>query len=330
MQFLKCLIKFISQVSTNVFICDPCCFKLKDALSFKERCIQTYTSIFKNIKVESFPTNCVNNLVYEEEEHLEDEEHLEGNLIELRGEDPSQNENIISADYDNEQEEEEIEKYHNNRNRYTLKEKLNAIKVAEAFGNRKAEKLLNIDESCIRKWRNQKEKLQSQEDLDVNTVEYNVSTSPLNNLMKISDKKEIKSRKSYTTSQKLEIVSFAETSTNRKTAKIYNIDESCIRKWRNQKEMLESINKERCTRRKPNLRFPQLENRLKQFVQQRMDYQNGFFLRPHEIRAESIKIAKDLNISNFKGTSSYIFKFMERYNIPSSRNKYLKKSEEFI
>lgn len=84
--------------------------------------------------------------------------------------------------------------------------------------------------------------------------------------------------------------------------------------------MLENINRERGTRRKPNLRFPELEQRLKEFVQQKID-QEGILMRPQEIKIHSMKIAQELNITNFKGTSSYIFKFMERYQIPSRRNK---------
>lgn len=224
------------------------------------------------------------------------------------------------------------------RFRYSLKEKLNAVKVAEAFGNRKAEKLLSIGESCIRKWRSQKAEIQSQEDYEKcritktkvpakNKLQLPPPVLPTELIVaEIEDCKnsdtprEIKSRKSYVSSQKLEVVAFAEVTSNRKAAKVYKIDESCIRKWRNQKEMLENINRERGTRRKPNLRFPELEQRLKEFVQQKID-QEGILMRPQEIKTHSMKIAQELNITNFKGTSSYIFKFMERYQIPSRRNK---------
>lgn len=224
------------------------------------------------------------------------------------------------------------------RFRYSLKEKLNAVKVAEAFGNRKAEKLLSIGESCIRKWRSQKAEIQSQEDYEKcritktkvpakNKCQLPPPVLPTELIVaEIEDCKnsdaprEVKSRKSYVSSQKLEVVAFAEVTSNRKAAKVYKIDESCIRKWRNQKEMLENINRERGTRRKPNLRFPELEQRLKEFVQQKID-QEGILMRPQEIKTHSMKIAQELNITNFKGTSSYIFKFMERYQIPSRRNK---------
>lgn len=320
---------------SNVFICDPCSLKLVESVSFKEKCTQVYSHSIKNIKIESSITeHCQtlnqDNMVFEEEEHL-DEELLE-EYGKSRLEDP-----LSSNDEDI-----DLAKQPRLRFRYSLKEKLNAIKVAEAFGNRKAEKLLSIGESCIRKWRSQKTEIQSQEDYEkcritkvktpsknykINELPETTEIATVHTIVEIEANdpckevpKEVKSRKSYFSSQKLEAIAFAEVTSNRKAAKVYKIDESCIRKWRLQKDMLENINRERGTRRKPNLRFPELEQRLKEFVIQKMD-QEGILMRPQEIKAHSIKIAHELNITNFKGTSSYIFKFMERYQIPSRRNK---------
>ena len=226
------------------------------------------------------------------------------------------------------------------RLRYTLKEKLKAIDLAEHTSNRQAAKMLTIDESCIRKWRHQKVQIRNNgnqeackvtrkstnvqtesQEMDCDTeIECEVQTEALEEVMQEPKPiKEVRTRKSYSSGEKLEVVAFAEVTGNRQAAKVFKIDESCIRKWRNQKEMLIEINQERGTRRKPNLRFPDVESRLKAFVMQKLD--EGILLKPSEIKAESIRIAEELNISNFKGTSSYIFKFMERYHFPSGRGK---------
>jgi hypothetical protein len=218
------------------------------------------------------------------------------------------------------------------RYRYTLKQKIEAIELAEQVGNRQAEKQLSIGESCIRKWRSQKAEILSEVDLERNRLkrkkpdDYVVLSIEYEEIKKedkiiahemFERKKEFRPRKSYTSALKLEAVKYAEEVGNRQAAKYYNMDESCIRKWRSQKELLIKIKQERNTKRIPNLKFPDIEVRLKEFVEQRK--KEGILLRPNEIRMESIKIAKELNVENFKGTSSYIFKFMERYQIQSRR-----------
>lgn len=123
--------------------------------------------------------------------------------------------------------------------------------------------------------------------------------------------RERRKRKSYVSSEKLKIIAYAEVTGNRQAGKEFNIDESLVRKWRGQKNLLLQITQSRDTKRKPNLRFPEVEERLKEFVENKIA--EGVHLQPREIKAEAVKIANEMEISNFKGTSSYIFKFMERY-----------------
>jgi hypothetical protein len=129
--------------------------------------------------------------------------------------------------------------------------------------------------------------------------------------------KGIRKRNSYTSAQKLEIVHMAEIIGNRKAARKYGTDESNVRKWRAAKEMLIDIDRDRGLKRKSNLHWPELDRALKKWVQQKMD--EGIILKPLEIKKRSIELSNELNVSNFTGSSSYIFKFMDRYNIPSPR-----------
>jgi len=258
-------------------------------------------------------------------------------------------------------EEEEDKKVVRYRARYSAAKKLDAIAIAEQSSNRQASKILTIDESCIRKWRLKKEAIQlvhekkpmalsfklernnenfklerTNESLKLEqSNEPQASTSTEEYIIESIDDtavetkteqrpKEFRPRKSYSSGQKLEVVSFAEVTGNRQAAKIYQIDESCIRKWRGQKELLECINQERGTKRKPNLHWPELEAELRNWVNAQMD--TGKLLKPSEIKAQAIQLAKERNIDNFKGTSSYIFKFMERYHIPARKPKNSKKN----
>lgn len=320
---------------SNLFICDPCTSKLIDAIAFRDKCIDVYnkdeTYVKSEARIESENLEIPEDFktFSKEEEPLMIEEHLDEHLEEM-DQDPL---HIYKS---------QIEAFDSPRirYRYTLKEKLHAIKTAEEVGNRKAEKILQIGESCIRKWRSQKDEILNEENLERNRLkrrkneELEVDIKPQPCINNCEDEckcqhvtiafeshektRDVKPRKSYTSAQKLEAISCAEEMGNRQAAKIYRMDESCIRKWRSQKEQLIKLMKERNTKRIPNLKFPEVEERLKEFVAEKN--RQGIVLRPNEIKQQSIIIAKELNVENFKGTSSYIFKFMERYQIPSRRS----------
>lgn len=205
------------------------------------------------------------------------------------------------------------------RNRYTNEQKKEIIKVAEQSSNKQAAKQFSVDESCIRKWRtmkyfNEKPSTSSSNPLEFHDVKPIVKMK--GNVETVTPKK---TRKAYTAGRKLDVINYAEVTGNRQAAKIFDIDESCIRKWRLQKEMLIDINRERGTKRKPNLHWAELEKALKNWVLEQMN--EGILLKPKEIRERSIEMAKEMNIQNFRGTSSYIFKFMERYHIPGRQGK---------
>ncbi|XP_070490415.1 uncharacterized protein [Chironomus tepperi] len=333
----------------NLFLCDPCSFILNQSYTFKEKCIEVYERDL--IKYEPCQDTVMKTEIYDE--HPEEEEeylnlsHNDSQVIQEEHLEEEENEETIIIDPLLDAT--EINSKPRIRLRYTLKEKLKAIDLAERTSNRQAAKVLTIDESCIRKWRQQKEQIrnngnqeackisrkasnvqQESQEMECETeIECEIQTEVVNETVdEPKPLKEVRTRKSYSSGEKLEVVAFAEVTGNRQAAKIFKIDESCIRKWRNQKDLLIEINQERGTRRKPNLRFPEVETRLKAHVNQKLN--EGIVLKPSEIKAESIRIAEELNITNFKGTSSYIFKFMERYHFPSSRSKGTKSIKKII
>ncbi len=294
-------------------------------MTFKNKCILAYNTAEKNVKLEPNLSSVTEDPASYKDENISDldtsviEEHLEEHLI---MEDEDMNQIYIDETLENSQP----------RLRYTLNEKINAIKLSESIGNRAAMKVLSISESCIRKWRNQKADIVPQADesqercrlsknfLKCDEISEEFKSDEVMEIEGVNQvQKEVKPRNSYTSSQKLEAVSSAELIGNRRAAKLFNIDESCIRKWRRQKDLLTEITKERNTKRKPNLRFPEVEERLKEFVYKKMNDERTL-LKPNQIRAESIRIAKELDVKNFKGTSSYVFKFMERYQIQSRKS----------
>lgn len=128
-------------------------------------------------------------------------------------------------------------------------------------------------------------------------------------------------RKSYFTYQKLEAIRYAEEAgSNRQAARAFSVDESCIRKWRQNKDLIATIDQERTAartpRRKSNLHWPTLDQKLKIWVKEQLE--SGVSVKPKHVREKSIELAEELNLEDFKGSNSYVFKFMRRYHFPGN------------
>lgn len=123
-------------------------------------------------------------------------------------------------------------------------------------------------------------------------------------------------RNSYTVGIKLAVIELAEKQGNRVASRIYHINESCVRGWRKQKDQLLKMNVNKKTQRRAFPHWPELEVELKQWVTEQ--YQNDTKVKFQDIKNRSIEIAQQRNIENFKGTNSFIFKFMKRNDVPSA------------
>jgi transposase len=285
-------------------MCDTCVDLLEKSYSFKERCIEIHDKLqnppMKAEKFEGEAAEEESSSYFVNDELVEyEEESVEADPL-VKEEDEDYH---VDAIY----EEPEKLRY---RTRYTPKQKEKIMKAAESSSNKEASKQFGVDQSCIRKWRAK---------LTQPTPSSSSDTLEEKQKPETETPRVVKKRRAYTAGWKLEVVNYAEVTGNRQAAKIFGIDESCIRKWRVAKEMLIEINRERGTKRKPNLHWADLEKTLKNWVLQQMN--NGHLLKPKEIREKSLEIAKEMNIDNFRGTSSYIFKFMERYHIPGREVK---------
>jgi transposase-like protein len=118
-------------------------------------------------------------------------------------------------------------------------------------------------------------------------------------------------RKSYSVSFKIEAIKFADESSNRKAAKHYGIDESVIQRWKKLRKKLEQIpNKVRKTikKQRPAKRLA-LEAHLKSWIiSQRAD---GRQVSGTLVLQEARKSAVLIDLTNFKGSSKWIFNFMK-------------------
>ena len=124
-------------------------------------------------------------------------------------------------------------------------------------------------------------------------------------------------RKSYTVEKKLEIIDYAEKHNNRVAARLFAMNESTVRCFRRQKDLLLSMSPLKKTNRKAFPHWPELESELREFVINH-PHVHGAKAKLKEIKKEAIDIAAKHGIENFNGSNSYIFKFMQRHQLPSA------------
>lgn len=306
------------QVLSNTFICDPCVSQLETAHIFKEKCIEIFSKSSEQVdsacslQSETIEDNTfVEDIVYEEE-YVDDAHYIKSELT------MDDDEVTVSyEDYANEME------APNTNNCTTYSSELEQEAKQSDTSNPQADEILIVDNSFIRNWQHKSNIYANQENLSGTDV--GEEPCNLDGQNKCAPRT-VKNRKCYPSGKKLEVVECAERTGNRKAAKIFSIDESCIRKWRLNKELLIEIDQERGTMRKPNLHWPELDIMLKGWVKDKMN--SGILLKPAEIKAKSIEIANALNLKDFRGSSSYIFKFMGRYQIPGrpAKNPMIRKT----
>lgn len=122
----------------------------------------------------------------------------------------------------------------------------------------------------------------------------------------------VKRLRSFTAGEKLKVIREAEEIGNRAAGRKYSISESCVRDWRKKKEILKSSNKNRRAFRSGIRKFPQVEEQLSSYIQDRR--QHGFAISTEIAQLKAAQIAKELQIPNedFKASRGWLRRFMNR------------------
>jgi hypothetical protein len=85
------------------------------------------------------------------------------------------------------------------------------------------------------------------------------------------------------------------------------------------------MNPEKKSNRRATPHWPKLEAELKKFVLESSEA-TGTSIKMKAIREKAIELAQQHGISNFNGSNSFIFKFMQRNSIPAASPRPRKKS----
>nr|XP_046260070.1 uncharacterized protein phf11 isoform X4 [Scatophagus argus] len=120
-------------------------------------------------------------------------------------------------------------------------------------------------------------------------------------------------RHAYEAHFKLQAISHAVQHGNRAAAREFNISESMVRKWRKQEDDLCRAKKTRKSFRGNKARWPQLEDKIEQWVIEQRT--GGRSVSTVSIRLMATAVAHDMKINDFQGGPSWCFRFMKRRNL---------------
>jgi transposase-like protein len=119
-----------------------------------------------------------------------------------------------------------------------------------------------------------------------------------------------KRHNSYTAAFKMQAIEKAEAIGNRAAAREFGVDERCIRRWRSEKAVLESMPKTKRARRCGTAHWPELEDVLEKWILEQRE--KGLPLSTVQIRLQAKNFAANMGISNFTGNPNWCFRFMAR------------------
>ncbi|KFM65154.1 Pogo transposable element with KRAB, partial [Stegodyphus mimosarum] len=122
-----------------------------------------------------------------------------------------------------------------------------------------------------------------------------------------------KRNRSYTAGFKLNVISCAEQIGNRAAAREFEVNERCIPRWRNEKELLKNMPQQKRAKRSGTVRRPNLEDDLANWIKEQRG--KGMAISTVKIRLLAKFIAKQMNINDFKEEPCWCSKFMKRKNI---------------
>lgn len=120
-------------------------------------------------------------------------------------------------------------------------------------------------------------------------------------------------RKSYFADYKLQVVNYAAENGNRAAERKFGVSEKLVRDWRKAELTLCAMKKTKKANRGLKARWPQLEERLLNWVREERAAGRG--LSTVQLRFQAQEVAKEMNIKDFAGGPSWCYRFMQRNRV---------------
>jgi transposase-like protein len=128
---------------------------------------------------------------------------------------------------------------------------------------------------------------------------------------------------SFTVSEKLRILQEAEEIGNHAAGRKYDVPKSCIRDWREKKEMLLKGSGTWRAFRGQKVRYPRIEEKLLEYVSQKRQF--GYAVPTEMCQLKALALAKEQGIDGFKASRGLIMMFF----FYKKRTLYKKKNQGF-
>ena len=124
-------------------------------------------------------------------------------------------------------------------------------------------------------------------------------------------------RQSYTVSDKLRIINYAEQHGNGTAEREFGISESNVRLWRKSKENLEKMPRLKRANRSKKVAWPELEIDLLEWITEKRN--NGLAILPSMVRLKALQMAKQdkyrIPAGQFKAGNHWCQCFMKRHGL---------------
>ena len=109
---------------------------------------------------------------------------------------------------------------------------------------------------------------------------------------------------------KLRVVAYAVEKGNRTARKQFSIDESCVRRWRSQREKLLKTPRNKRALRGRSAAFPELEKEVVAWITEKRKAGTG--VSPNVICLKAKSVVQRLGLEQFKTSKCWCYRFMDR------------------
>lgn len=126
-------------------------------------------------------------------------------------------------------------------------------------------------------------------------------------------------RQSFTAQQKLKIIAVAEEFGNREAGRRHDVDESCVRLWRKNKDSLQAAHRDRRSFRGPKTgAYPELEVQLVKFIEDVRS--RGHAVSTEMAQVEARRLSRELGLPHgFRASRGWLHRFMKRQGLSIRR-----------
>ena len=126
-------------------------------------------------------------------------------------------------------------------------------------------------------------------------------------------------RASYTAAFKLRVIAYAVSHGNRAAGRQFSIDESCVRRWRSQRERLLKTTRNKRAERFRRAAFPDIEKEVAAWITEKR--QGGIGVSANVICLKAKTVAQKLGIAetSLKASQRWCYGFMERHGFSIRR-----------